>query len=422
MTLLVVVALLPLAALAVWWAAKNPFRGLVVYAAILPLGSSIDLPLGLPDPFNTVSTLLGAAAGASLLIRLLADPSFRAPVPAVTWVWLMFLAVNALTYLWSINRDETISQLLILAPLVALFAVASMYRASPRDLNALEAALIAGGALAGIVALAMAATGNLHPSGTGVDRFYSSGGDPNITAASLLLPFGVAMSWAVGGRDWQRRLGFPGAILIALAVLLTVSRGGVLSLLAVVAVWLIFTRRLRLLWVTAIIAVLAFAFLPDDVTDRLTQPGSTGRTAIWEVGATACPEHCLTGAGMGVFPRVHEETILDDPTTTGIQLRLESHNILLGAAMELGLAGLTLLVAGLTLTMLDLRHAIGHRQRAALSGLVGVLAANMLISNLEFKYFWLALTYCTLVSALGRRTEGPPVGPQTSPNLRGSAM
>lgn len=406
--ILLILALLPLGALLAWWTLDNPFRGLVLYALVLPLGSSLIVPVGLPAPFDTLSTLLGAVAAGLLLLRLLIDPAFRSPVPAVTWVWVMFLGVNALTYLWSYNRQETLSHLLILAPLVALFAVASMYRTSSREMNALEGALIAGGALAGIVAVAMAATGTLYPSGTGVDRFYASGGDPNITAASLLLPFGVAMSWAVEGSQRYRRLGFIGAVLIAFAVLLTVSRGGVLSLLLVVAFWLVFTRRLRLLWVAGIFAVLALVFLPDGVAERLTEPGSTGRTAIWEVGAAACAEHCLIGAGMGVFPDVHEATLLNDQTTSGIQLRLESHNILLGAAVELGVAGLALLVAGLTVTLLDTRHAAGRRRRAAVSGLVGVLAANMLVSNLEFKYFWLALTYATLVSQLGRRTEASP--------------
>lgn len=407
MTLLLL-ALLPFVALLGWWTFTNPFRGLLLYALVLPLGSSLTVPVGLPAPFDTLSTLLGALAGGLLVLRLLVDPAFRSPVPAVTWVWVMFLGVNAATYLWSVNRRETLTQLMILAPLIGLFAVASMYRTSSREMNALEGALIAGGALAGVVAVGMAATGTLYPSGTGVDRFYASGGDPNITAASLLLPFGVAMSWAVEGTPRYRRLGFVGAVLIAFAILLTVSRGGVLSLLVVVGFWLVFTRRLRLLWVAGAFAVLALVFLPDGVAERLTEAGSTGRTAIWEVGAAACAEHCLIGAGLGVFPDVHEATLVNDPTTSGLQLRFESHNILLGAAVELGLAGLALLLAGLTVTLLDTRHAAGRRRRAAVSGLVGVLAANMLISNLEFKYFWLALIYATLVSQLGRRSEADP--------------
>lgn len=415
--ILLVVALLPLFALGVWWTAKSPFRALILYAFILPLGSSVSLPLALPTPFDTASTLLGAVAGLLLVLRLFIDPSSRTPVPVVAWVWVIFLGANALTYLWSINREETLAQLMILGPLVGLFAVASAYRASSDEIDGLEGGLIGGGALAGLVAVGMAATGSLYPSGTGVDRFYASGDDPNITAASLLLPFAVAMSWAVEGSGRQRPVGFAGAVLAAFGILLTVSRGGMLSLLLVIALWLIFIRRLRLLWVAGIVAVLAFVFVPDGVTERLTHPGSTGRTAIWEVGAHACMEHCLTGAGMGVFPELHEQTIVNDPTTEGVQLRLESHNILLGAAVELGLLGLGLLVVGLTLTMLDAARASRRRSRAALSGLTGILLANMLISNVEFKYFWLALTYAVIVSGLSRR-ETPTHTAVTSRSVR----
>lgn len=100
---------------------------------------------------------------------------------------------------------------------------------------------------------------------------------------------------------------------------------------------------------------------------------------------------------------MHETTILNEPTTGGVQLRLESHNILLGAAVELGLLGLGVLVAGLTLTMLDAARASRQRSRAALSAVAGVLLANMLVSNVEFKYFWLALTYTTIISGLSQR-------------------
>lgn len=418
--ILLLVALVPLVVLLVWWTTASPFRALILYAFILPLGSSLTLPLGLPDPFNTFSTLLGAVAGVLLLLRLVVDPDSRSAVPAVTWVWVMFLGLNALTYLWSINREETLAQLFILAPLVGLFAVASMYRTSTEEMNAFEGALVAGGALAGLVAVGLAVTGNLYPSGTGVDRFYASGGDPNITAASLLMPFAVAVSWAVEGDLRNRRLGFVAAVLISFGVLLTVSRGGVLSLLLIVAFWLVFTRRPRLLWAAGLVAVLAVMFLPDGVTERLTtETDSTGRTAIWEVGAAACTEHCLIGAGMGVFPEVHQRTIVEDPTKGGTrQMRFESHNILLGAAVELGVVGLALLIIGLTMTLMDTRHAAGRRRRAAISGLAGVLLANMLVSNLEFKYFWLALTYATLVSELGRRAESPLHSPTISRMFR----
>lgn len=405
--ILLAVALLPLIGLLLVKAAARPFNALIVYAAVLPLGSSLRLPLGLPPPFDTVSTVLGALTGLLLVLRLIIEPRARAhPIPAVTWIWVMFFAANAATFLWSINRAKTFDQLLVLGPLIGLFIVASAYRSTTREIQGLETAIVVGGAAAGAVALLMLVTGTLPESGTGVNRFYASGGDPNITAASMLLPFSVALSWAVERTGRRQTAGLVFAALIALGIVLTVSRGGVLSLLVVIAAWIVFSGRMQFLWITAAIAALSFVVVPDAVTQRLGQTGDTGRVEIWEIGVKACPEYCVLGAGMGTFPDVHEDYRLNDLTTSGLQLRFESHNIILGAAVELGILGLTLLVVALAMTMLDTKRASRVQRHAALAGLAGILAANMLISTIEFKYFWLALTYATLVSNSGSAHSG----------------
>jgi O-antigen ligase len=110
--------------------------------------------------------------------------------------------------------------------------------------------------------------------------------------------------------------------------------------------------------VSIAVVVAGAAILAPEQVDRLTTPGSSGRTNIYEVGRVACVEHCLIGSGLATFPIVHGDAFLQTPGAVGFRIDEPPHNIVLGAAVETGIAGLATMVVALALTLRSLPREV----------------------------------------------------------------
>jgi O-antigen ligase len=425
MTVLALAAALALLAVALVLGARAPLRTLLpAYAVLVPFGSSIVLPLGLPPPFNTVSTLAGGVATAGIAIHLATSRRAAARVLPAVPVWLAFLGVSALTYFWSVSQPNTVDSLVVLAPLVLLYAVAALVVVERKDLQRVEEGIILGGALTGVYGIFLELTSNLPLTGTGVPRFAIAGGagdpDPNITAASLLLPLALAVGRGLHARTRTGRvLHLSAAGLIATAITLTGSRGGLLTALVVLAVLAVHERRRSMFLAFGLVAVvatvLALRAAPEDLRAHVLAPGSSGRTAIWKVGLDQCATYCWAGSGWGTFPNVYNVAVGFSADDANPRRHFQAHNIWIRAAVETGVVGLGLVVAGLWLTARELFRLGREARGVALAGFIGVIAANTFLSNLDFKYFWLALMHATLTPlALARASSRPIPAPQVA--------
>ena len=199
MEALTLVALVPLAAAIGLWAVQRPARLVGIYAAIMPFGSTFALPLGLPRSFTTVSSIVGGAATLSLAWDLARRRLNGPPVTVATALWLLMLGLAAARTAWSIRPAATIDDIYVLGSLVAFYLLVAIYPFTKRDLWFIADGIVVGSALTGAYATLLALTSNLPQTGAGVARFEitgaggGEGGDPNITAAALLLGFSVAL-------------------------------------------------------------------------------------------------------------------------------------------------------------------------------------------------------------------------------------
>ena len=97
---------------------------------------------------------------------------------------------------------------------------------------------------------------------------------------------------------------------------------------------------------------------------------SSGRLDIWQVGLAACADYCGIGSGWGTFPDVYAETQATVPgarVLTGEEGSYQAHNLWLLAIVELGVAGLLLLLIGLgsaSTTRSSCRPTTGRRPSA----------------------------------------------------------
>jgi hypothetical protein len=375
------------------------------YAALVPFGSGIALPLGFPPPFNTLSSLAGLVAIVTIAGNLfLSRRSATRIVPSLP-VWLVFVGWSALTYLWSVDRARTVDAIGVLVSLVVLFVVVAMAPIDRATARRLEDGILVGAVAACAYGFYLLLTGALPEEEAGIPRFATAGGadtDPNITAAVLVLPLVVAVARATTAHGARRMAALAAAALVGVGILLTASRGGVVGAALAMVVLILHQRRLvRLgLVVVAVIAMAALvgtALAPDQMA-RFSQEGGSGREDVWRVARRACVTYCWNGSGFGTFPVVHAEVARQTPEILHYQLGVRPHNIWIGAAVETGAVSALLLTVGLLLTATPLSRLPRTWRGPPLAALVGLAATNMFLGNLSFKYFWLVLIYATVVT------------------------
>jgi O-antigen ligase len=424
MSAVIALAFVPLVVAAGLWAFQKPARVFGIYAAAIPFGSTFALPIGLPRSFTTISSILAALTVIALAWGLARRRLYNSPTLA-TSLWLLFLGLAAASVAWSIRPAETIDDVFVLGSLVILYLVVALYPFDRDDLAFVANGIVVGTALTGAYAIALAVTSNLPETGAGLARFEitgaggGEGGDPNITAAALMLGFAIALHETLQP-DISRimRVGYLIATaLTAIGIVLTVSRGGLLAAGIVVVVIVVKQRRGAItILILGLVMIPALFLIPDTVSERSDNTGTSGRSEIWEIALESCPQYCATGSGFATFPDVHEERLLTTPDATGTKLRFQAHSIWLGTLVELGVLGLVLLIGALVALGRDLWRVPSQARAGALAGLVGLVVTSSFLSNSTFKYFWLAIMYGTIVVNVnrmwGRKTpDGSPTGP-----------
>ena len=377
---------------------------LAAYAFVLPFGSDVTLP-GPPPPYDTVSTLVGLAVTLALLVRLAANwRSARMPHPSVP-VWVLLLGWLLLTVLWSVAPTRSVTRLLVLVSLLALYLLVAVLPFDRAGLRWVELGAVGGALVVAAQALSTAATGGLEGTTSKLPRFTYADGDPNITAATLLLPVALVMWWSLNAPTRLARLAASAASVLLVATLaVTGSRGGLVAAAAVLVVVLASGRRLPVaraagyLALAVVALAVTFVAVPQGLRDHLTDTESTGRTEIWQVGLTACLETCERGSGYGTFGVVYREAYLSNLGLAGGAGDREyaAHNVALAMLVEGGVVGLSLMLAALGLLAAGLLRLPITLRGPPLAALAGLLTANMFVSNLAFKYFWLTLMYATL--------------------------
>lgn len=272
-----------------------------------------------------------------------------------------------------------------------------------------------------------------------LNRLGGSIGDPNRFAAKVLPGAIIAISLAFVTRSPAARVFFIGVTGICLiAVLLSLSRGGLIAALGVclIAPLVIAGYRGRVLLFSfgaiALSVVALFVLTPPEARQRITESdGGNGRTDIWKVGWRMVEAHPANGVGAGNFEIVSIHYLIQP----GAILRDEyfvaapkvAHNSYLQVLAELGVIGLGLYLAIIAVALgcmyraSQLARRIGEHDLAILAygvflAVLSALVANFFISEQLAKLPWLlmAMGPPMLAIALERRRAQPQPALSTS--------
>lgn len=379
---------------------------LAVTGAVITAEGAI--PLSPSDRVLLWASSVPMAAVVALAAVLVVLGRVRREVPAMLGPWLFLVSFAALSTMWSVAASDTVEAVLVLASVATFLAAVVAVEHSPVVFRMVRTGVVAGGGAGALWGLVGFATGTLPVGGDGAARF-SAIDAPNATAAALLLPLVLALDRALAcrarGDARGARLASLLAALILVGILITGSRGGLVAAgVGLLVVAIVRGARVRRGAILVLVVVgLAFALAPSGLQTRLTATHSTGRTGLWELGLEACEEHCVIGGGYGSFPSIYGETFRTTPDASGYHDdEFKAHNIWLEAAVEIGLAGVVLLLVAVALTVRHAWRAPPELRASALGALVAVLVATMFLSHLPFRYFWLVLVYVALALPGGR--------------------
>jgi O-antigen ligase len=231
----------------------------------------------------------------------------------------------------------------------------------------------------------------------------------NAVALFLLPVIAVAAALAVYGKGRVRAAAAVYLVISVPCFLLTLSRGGLLALAAVVLA-LALTHRRRVLWVAAAgVAAIAFALIPP-ISQRLahevnfTDPHNTlvGRIPLWQATMELLRHSPIFGAGLAGF----ETRLAPYWNATHIDRFIYPHNILLNFWVATGIIGVVafawLLFQGFRMSWSGWRSADGDWAPLHLGvvlALIGIVVHGLVdvpyFKNDLSLEFWalLALTY-----------------------------
>jgi O-antigen ligase len=406
-----------IAPLAVYATFKHPFVfPLAAYAFSVPLND-----VSLFSSFGTLSRLLGTLTMIAFIVRIVLTKRFVRPPQALTaWAVLLLYMIASLT--WASEPALGWPHIATLTQLVAVIAILSIVPAQRRDLEM----LVAGTALGGIAAASFGLYQFAHGIGVQKDHVYLTGDqsvDPNQFAAALLLPAAVLTMGALrSGSVWRRLVCIVGDAMIVATITMSGSRGATIAIGLIIIYYFAFSPyKKALVIVTAAMCAAMIPFI-GPLAARFAiaaQTGGAGRTDIWNVALAALRSNALFGAGFGNFVNAYDAHFLSVPQPRYEGWHRGSHSIFVGISVELGLAGLALFVAAITLQVAALRDVRGDDYladfRVACGGaLIAMLSASIFLDVLYTKPLWLIFAIAVVARAHALILRSAPRGNTSS--------
>ncbi len=428
----VVAALQPLIAVAL-------VAGLVlvyIVLADLAAGFAVLAFLSFVETLGTSGSLSPAkAAGLLVAVAWLArfsvggrdERDFFSEHAYLTWILIAFFGWLALSLLWAPEVGAGTTALTRYAPNMLLIPIAYTAVRTRRDLAVVLGAIVLG-------AIFAAAFGILQPPDPAIveesARATGTIGDPNELAAVLLVGLALGTGFALGrGRSSLMRLTAVVAVPLCTAgIFLSLSRGGLLALGALLLAGTIFAGRWRLPITIMLLTIATGGFLyftqlaPLPARERVrSAKGGTGRTDLWTVGWRMVQANPVTGVGVGNFPNTAASYTLRPGSIQRADLIFTeepkvTHNTYLQVMAEDGVPALLMLLGVIGSCMayaLKAARLWAKRGEAAMEalaravflGLFGMLVADFFISVMYSKLLWVMLALGPVLFAIATHEE-----------------
>lgn len=347
--------------------------------------------------------------------------------PVLAYSTLVLLCWMLASMLWATDPVTAgLTALRFAQGVLLIFVVFSAVR-ERRHLTWIVYAFLAGAVLSAVVGLA--GVTRAEGADTYSGRLTGGIGDPNELAAVLIPALSFALFMLVTKKGMLLRwLLLAAALICALALFRTESRGGLIGLAVMLLASLVLSGPVRARVMMIVLATSGFALVyftsiaPPQALSRVTAfsaGGGTGRPDLWAVALDVSRDHPLVGVGAGNFPLVEPSYAFRDRNLPRFDLIVDTpkvvHNMYLHILVELGVVGLVLFAVLIVCAFVAAFHAVRAFARAGdwemeilargiIIGTIGMLAAFVFLSAQYEKQLPLLLGVLAALSSLARIT------------------
>lgn len=281
-------------------------------------------------------------------VKPLTKPSIIMPII----LYIIFITINTITSNDPIGSFRDLS--IHLTSIGFIFVLINSIR-SKKDFNILVVLLIISATLTAVYGLYQLATGNVVMEDKWVDeatnpdlqtRIYSVFGNPNIFAEYLimLIPISLSSFW-FSKRIHKKALFLITSLVLVLALVLTMSRGGWIGFAFGIFVFILLVEK-RLLLLAIPAAIGGLFILPDAILNRLmsilnfADSSNDYRIRMWKFTLEVIRDNWLVGVGFGHLP--FREAF---GRYTRTMVTYHAHNTYLETMAEMGILGFIVFIS-----------------------------------------------------------------------------
>jgi len=313
------------------------FLWLLVFA--IPWEDAVTIP-----GFGTGTRLIGIPALVLGVIAVIARGKVRHPAAGHV-IMILFALWATVSYLWSVDQDETLVAASSYRQLLAMVWLIWELAPGLREQLLLLNAYVFGTFVSGLDTVYQF----LSHHEAAYQRYTGGGSNPNDLALLMALSIPAAYFLLIQSKRWMVWVYRFQLILAGTTIFLSAARGGFLAgLVAFSIVPLIHQRssgRRRIVGflTTALVIFGGLTFLPassweriSTIPDELREGTLTGRTLIWGAGFDVFREHPFLGVGAAGFRQSVNRALSEE---------IVAHNTFLSILVEQGVIGFSLFCA-----------------------------------------------------------------------------
>jgi O-antigen ligase len=389
----------------------RPDLALVLTIVITPLETSVVFDTVFPPELSLSKTLGFLLLGAFLFNILFRGMRFRFLDDKQDYVVLLFCAAILFSAVTSAYPNAVVNEIDRVFRLVALyFAVKNLVR-TERTIQLL---------LVGLFLTSLFATGHsiLQYQMDSAGRASGIDDNPNNFALASVVAFSIGVYLFVASRQPLVKVFYAaGVVAVVTGIVLSGSRGGLLSLGLVVALMVLrHPKRIQIGMAAVLAMAVALPLLPADVTSRWLASGTgfqdsaeesatnsvARRFGYVDLGLEIIAEHPVLGAGYRSFRQIYPQSdyaLLDNPLTQR-EISRVAHNVYLETFTGTGLIGLFAFMAMLFVgwssfrtagKMLEPRTIAWSAALGLEYALIGFAISSIFISSEQQKSVWFLL-------------------------------
>jgi len=303
----------------------------LILAALIPFYKDMKNRQAKPT-INTIGKLLFIYCGYLTLTCIISTDPFQSALTVAMW-WFMLIVYIIVSNLLT-DRDRLDAFLMCITTVAGIVGIIAMIQSFLNTVFGIE--------IAGVWSWLDTIVFRYVPFNLSLQTFpkraYATFANPNMLAQYLVMvaPFVVCFNF-MDRRHSMRLYNRICMILTFGGVMFSFSRGGYLAVICLAIILILLNAKKRFSTVLLYVAA-ALLFIPQDVYNRLTTLGASGRTRIWAQALESISQRPLFGYGAGTEPASN--------IFRGIGMNApHAHNIALQLLLEGGIPALMLMTA-----------------------------------------------------------------------------